>query len=127
MKNLRAIWKKYLSLISLKKGKFNTILFLGMGNENELESESIRRGISKAVKKVIELKLSELNILLFNNINFSQKRIVELIVESSILSKYTFDRYKTDKKEFEISKINLLQEGLDESNRCWSSNTVIFS
>ncbi|GAA0786373.1 leucyl aminopeptidase [Hathewaya limosa] len=99
----------------IKKGKFNTILFLGMGNENELESESIRRGISKAVKKAIELKLSELNILLFNNINLSYKRIVELIVESSILSKYTFDKYKTDKKVFEISKINLLQEGLDEN------------
>ena len=77
------------------------ILGIGLGEEQELDSNTIRENIAKAVKKCIELKAKTIAFDIDTNIAFS----VPVIIGTSLVN-YHFDKYK-NKKEHRISEIYL--------------------
>jgi leucyl aminopeptidase len=77
------------------------ILALGLGKEQELNNNTIRENVAKAVKKCIELKAKTIAFNFDTNYDFG----VPTVIGTSIAN-YNFDKYKT-KKAHRISEIYL--------------------
>jgi len=85
------------------------ILGIGMGNESELDNNTIRENIAKAIKKCAELKVNTVAIDMDTDFVYG----IPAIIGSSIAN-YHFDKYKT-KKEHKISELylaNITSDGL---------------
>jgi leucyl aminopeptidase len=77
------------------------ILALGLGKEQELNNNTIRENVAKAVKKCIELKAKTIAFDFNTNYAFG----VPTVIGTSIAT-YNFDKYKT-KKAHRISEVYL--------------------
>ncbi|HJY09424.1 MAG TPA: leucyl aminopeptidase [Nitrososphaeraceae archaeon] len=82
------------------------ILFAGLGNKNEFNTEKSRIISGKIIQYAKEFKIKELSILTFN---FS-KDTIESFVEGIILSSYSFEKFKTSKNNNTIDKVSILIE-----------------
>lgn len=85
------------------------ILFIGLGNKNEFNTEKSRIISGKIIQYSREFKIKELSIIPFN----SSKEIIESLIEGIILSSYSFEKFKTTKENNTISKVSIL---IEESN-----------
>ncbi len=63
------------------------ILFIGLGNKNEFNTEKSRIISGKIIQYAREFKIKELSIIPFN----SSKEIIESLIEGIILSSYSFE------------------------------------
>jgi leucyl aminopeptidase len=93
-------------LYTFSKLPARKILFAGLGNKNEFNTEKSRIISGKIIQYAKEFKIKELSILTFN---FS-KDIIESFVEGIILSSYSFEKFKTSKNNT-IDKVSILIEG----------------
>ena len=86
------------------------VIFLGLGKLEKLNPESFRAMAGKAVKKCIKKNLSEIWIAVpaDKKIKMNMQEILEAIMEGSMLGNHLFDRYKKDKKDKPLNKINFL-------------------
>ena len=82
------------------------ILFVGLGNKNEFNTEKSRIISGKIIQYSREYKIKELSIIPFD----SSKEIIESLIEGIILSSYSFEKYKTTKENNTISKVSILIE-----------------
>ncbi len=82
------------------------ILFIGLGNKNEFNTEKSRIISGKIIQYSREFKIKELSIIPFN----SSKEIIESLIEGIILSSYSFEKFKTAKENNTISKVSILIE-----------------
>ena len=84
------------------------ILFIGLGNKNEFNTEKSRIISGKIIQYSREFKIKELSIISFH----SSKEIFESLIEGIILSSYSFEKFKTSKKENNntVSKVSILIE-----------------
>ena len=82
------------------------ILFIGLGNKNEFNTEKSRIISGKIIQYAREFKIKELSIIPFN----SSKEIIESLIEGIILSSYSFEKFKTTKENNNISKVSILIE-----------------
>jgi leucyl aminopeptidase len=82
------------------------ILFAGLGNKNEFNTEKSRIVSGKIIQYAKEFLIKELSIITFN---FS-KDIFESFVEGIILSSYSFEKFKTSKNNNTIDKVSILIE-----------------
>ena len=82
------------------------ILFIGLGNKNEFNTEKSRIISGKIIQYLREFKIKELSIIPFN----SSKEIIESLIEGIILSSYSFEKFKTTKENNNISKVSVLIE-----------------
>lgn len=82
------------------------ILFIGLGNKNEFNTEKSRIISGKIIQYSREFKIKELSIIPFN----SSKEIIESLIEGIILSSYSFEKFKTVKENNTISKVSILIE-----------------
>ena len=82
------------------------ILFAGLGNKNEFNTEKSRIISGKIIQYAKEFKIKELSIITFN---FS-KDMIESFVEGILLSSYTFENFKTSKNNNTIDKVSILIE-----------------
>lgn len=75
------------------------IILVGLGKEEELTKEKIRRVFGKASKEIKRLKSKSV----YLRVNFSEaiglENTLKAMVEGLNLGAYTFDKYKSDKKE----------------------------
>ena len=94
-------------------------LLVGLGKEAELTQEVVRNAVAKAARKVQELKLNDANIKLIKSTVLTQMQMVEAITDAICLGLYTFDKYKSDKKEMTELKFSL-QDVMDAetAKRC---------
>jgi leucyl aminopeptidase len=98
------------------------ILFAGLGNKNEFNTEKSRIISGKIIQYAKEFKIKELSIITFN---FS-KDIIESFVEGIILSSYSFEKFKTSKNNNAIDKISILIESNSkESQKIINETSVI--
>jgi leucyl aminopeptidase len=81
------------------------ILFAGLGNKNEFNTEKSRIISGKIIQYAKEIKIKELSIIF----NFS-KDMIESFVEGILLSSYTFENFKTSKNNNTIDKVSILIE-----------------
>ena len=93
-------------LYTFSKLPARKILFAGLGNKNEFNTEKSRIISGKIIQYAKEFKIKELSIFTFN---FS-KDIIESFVEGIILSSYSFEKFKTSKNNT-IDKVSILIEG----------------
>lgn len=82
------------------------ILFIGLGNKNEFNTEKSRIISGKIIQYAKEFKIKELSIIPFN---FS-KEIIESLVEGIILSSYSFEKFKTSMNNNTIDNVSILIE-----------------
>lgn len=83
-------------------------MFLGLGKQEELNSETIRLSLGKALRKINEIKEEEITLNLFKSDKVCVKRMVKSIVEAALLTEYSFQKYLSKKKEFHLNKLNLI-------------------
>ena len=81
------------------------ILFAGLGNKNEFNTEKSRIISGKIIQYAKEIKIKELSIIF----NFS-KDMIESFVEGILLSSYSFENFKTSKNNNTIDKVSILIE-----------------
>lgn len=74
------------------------VLLLGLGKEDELTLEKIRRLSSLMTKTTKSLKLTSLTIQPIKFKDFSEFEIIQAVTESIILANYSYNK-KTDKKD----------------------------
>jgi leucyl aminopeptidase len=95
-------------LYTFSKLPARKILFAGLGNKNEFNTEKSRIISGKIIQYAKEFKIKELSMFTFN---FS-KDIIESFVEGIILSSYSFEKFKTSKNNTNtIDKVSILIEG----------------
>jgi len=97
------------------------IILIGLGKEEEMTVERVRRVAGKAVKQAQKLKATELDIDIsgFGN-GKDNPRTSMAIAEGAMLATYKFDKFKSDRKENPIKNVNIvggnrpkdLEEGL---------------
>lgn len=82
------------------------ILFIGLGNKNEFNTEKSRIISGRIIQYLREFKIKELSIIPYNSSN----EIIESLIEGIILSSYSFEKFKTTKENKNISKVSILIE-----------------
>lgn len=96
---------------------YQNLIFVGFGKKEALNSEKIRIALSKVLKKLRELKAEKIYIQFTESDGFCTGKIVKAMVEGLNFGDYSFDKYKTDKKEkseLEISIAGVPEEKLDK-------------
>lgn len=93
-------------LYTFSKLPARKLLFAGLGNKNEFNTEKSRIISGKIIQYAKEFKIKELSMFTFN---FS-KDIIESFVEGIILSSYSFEKFKTSKNNT-IDQVSILIEG----------------
>lgn len=105
--------------------KGNNVILLGLGEEDKLSLESLRKSFYKVGKKLMELKLesAEVNVPKFKDLCYKMTNMA--ITEGLLQSEYGFEKYLTEKKikptvkEFYLNiledKNDKVQEGIDEA------------
>jgi len=82
------------------------ILFAGLGNKNEFNTEKSRNISGKIIQYAKEFRITELSIIPFN---FSRE-IIESLVEGIILSSYSFEKFKTSKNNNTVDNVSIMIE-----------------
>jgi leucyl aminopeptidase len=80
------------------------ILFVGLGNKNEFNTEKSRLISGKIIQYAREFRIKEFSIIPFNSSNM----IIESLLEGIFLSSYSFEKFKSIKEKNTISKISLI-------------------
>lgn len=105
--------------------KGNNVILLGLGEEEKLTLESLRKAFYKVGKKLMELKLesAEVTVPKFENLCYKMTNMA--ITEGLLQSEYGFEKYLTEKKikptvkEFYLNvledKKDKVQEGIEEA------------
>lgn len=81
------------------EGNIEDIVLLGLGKEEDIDLEKIKVNLSKAYKKMKELKNDDIVVRMVETENLDVKEMAKAMTISLILSDYEFDKYKSDKKE----------------------------
>lgn len=105
--------------------EFKYLILVGLGKKDNYNSDKMRMAIAKGAKKAKELKIKNLGVKFIQEGSVCFGSTIKAIAEGLKLSTYSFNKYKSDKKEFDINvsitgvpedklpKVKLrLQEGL---------------
>jgi leucyl aminopeptidase len=90
--------------------KADRVIFMGLGKLEKLNAESLRAFAGKAVKKCINMKLTEVLIGCpsAKKIKMEMPLPLEAIIEGAYLGNHLFDKYKDEKKYSSLKKIFFL-------------------
>lgn len=87
------------------------IILAGLGKEEELTLDKIRVISARAIKKAIALKSKSAEIHPVGiTSEISIQESVRALVESSILQSYSFDKYKSDRRDPVLKELNILHK-----------------
>lgn len=81
------------------EGNIEDIVLLGLGKEEDINLEKIKVNLSKAYKKMKELKNDDIVVRMIDTENLDMKEMAKAMTISLILSDYEFNKYKSDKEE----------------------------
>lgn len=104
--------------VQMSENATQDIIFVGLGKEAELDCEIIRKSFAKTIKKIRELKSEKIFISLINSKTICYGEVVKAMVEGLRFGDYSFDKYKSDKKELKVLDIsfgNVLHNKLEET------------
>jgi leucyl aminopeptidase len=86
------------------KTRAKKILFVGLGNKNEFNTEKSRLISGKIIQYARECRIKEFSIIPFDSSNI----IIESLLEGIFLSSYSFEKFKSVKEKNTISKISIM-------------------
>lgn len=84
------------------KEEIQNVIFLGLGENEDLNKERVRRVFGKVQKYIESLKSKNVFIEFVRAENISEDDNVKAIIEGLSLSDYKFNKYKSDKEKNEI-------------------------
>jgi leucyl aminopeptidase len=95
------------------QGKEQRLLLLGLGSEDQLTLETIRRSAAEAVKYAMSKRAKTLNFLVPQHAEYSADQIAYAIAESALMTNYRFDYMsaKQDKQPALLEKVCLIVDG----------------
>ncbi|MDL1984730.1 MAG: leucyl aminopeptidase [Deltaproteobacteria bacterium] len=90
--------------------KADRVIFMGLGKLEKLNAESLRAFAGKAVKKCINMKLTEVLIGCpsAKKIKMEMPLPLEAVIEGAYLGNHLFDKYKGEKKHSSLKRISFL-------------------
>ena len=94
----------FIQLHTFGKIPAKKILFVGLGNKNEFNTEKSRLISAKIIQYAREFRIKELSIIPFDSSNI----IIESLLEGVFLSSYSFEKFKSIKEKNTISKISIM-------------------
>lgn len=99
-----------LTLYSPLKVKASRVIFLGIGKYEKIDPETLRLFSGKAVKKGIKMGLSEILIVVPSERKTKKQMpmLLEALMEGAFLGNHLFDKYKKEKKQKPLKKIDVL-------------------
>ncbi|MGL4991980.1 MAG: leucyl aminopeptidase [Sarcina sp.] len=92
---------------TLEDGSVQDVIVLGLGKADELTVEGIRRAFSKAVRELKKLKAQSVKVCTGNIEIKEVNDFVKGLAEGMILGAYSFDKFKSSKKEEKELTINI--------------------
>jgi leucyl aminopeptidase len=114
-----------LATINVTVNKVQDIIFIGLGNKDELTTEIIRSSFGKAIKKAIELKAKKILLHMISSEKLSIEDTIKSMIEGIGLGEYKFNRYKTKVSENleievsicndEVANLNSINEYIDKA------------
>jgi len=101
-----------LTLYNLPSLKSPRVIFLGLGKKNKIDAESLRAVCGKAVRKCIKNRLRRIMIAAPSSgiLGMEIKDIIEPMLEGAYLGNHIFNKYKEEKKNKPLEKINFFVE-----------------
>lgn len=78
--------------------KGENILLLGLGEEEKLDFDSLRKAFHKAGKELMKSKVKSVGVKVPNFKDLCYKKTISSITEGLIQSEYAFEKYLTEKK-----------------------------
>lgn len=100
---------------TIDNGVIQDVVVLGLGKENELSKEQLRRAFGKVQKSLDTLKSENVFIKTIKVEGISVEDILSAIMEGMALSAYKFNKYKSDSKEESAVNVSLGGDTLDET------------
>ena len=98
---------------TLGDNKIQDIVLVGLGEENKVTKEDIRKAMGKAYKKALDLKCKKVFVRIIESNQIDEYAVVRSMSEGLGLASYSFNKYKKDNKETE-NEISLGACDLDE-------------
>lgn len=90
------------------------IIVVGLGKEEELSLEKVRRGLGKGLKEAEKARISNLTIAPFKTKKLPLQDLVRAMAETALLSSYRFDRYLAEKKQPSLKNVQIGYEQSDQ-------------
>ncbi|MGL4847918.1 MAG: leucyl aminopeptidase [Clostridium sp.] len=81
------------------EGSIQDVVLLGLGKEEKVTLEDIKVSMSKAYKKIQELKINDLVVKMIKSEKFKVTELAQAMTVALVLTDYKFDKYKSDRKE----------------------------
>lgn len=97
-----------------KNETLQTVILVGLGKEEELTLEDFRKVAGNAIKKCVELKLNKVFLRIPDIKVLELTEISKAMTYGAILGSYTFDKYKTSKKERKELEVSIGAHGVSE-------------
>ncbi len=91
-------------------------VLLGMGKEDALNAEKIRKAFADAIRQAIKLKSKQIYILPGFDVPLTDALLGQIIAESAILTSYKFEKYFSESKYEAPEAVHLLQENKNNRN-----------
>lgn len=94
--------------------KAERVIFFGIGKYENIDLEVLRAFAGKAVKKSLKKGLSNISIVvpladrIIDKINFKKPDVVSAVMEGALLGNHLFDKYKKEKENKPVEKIDFL-------------------
>lgn len=74
-------------------------IYVGLGKEEEITSERIRKAIAKAIREVKKLNVEKATVRFIDLDNISTEEVVKAITEGVVFADYEFNKYKEVKED----------------------------
>ena len=92
-----------------------TIILVGLGKEEQFTVDVVRKATAKAIKKAKELKVNSVFLRLPKTETIEVEELIKNAEIAAFLSEYTFNKYKTDKKEEKELEVSIGRCGIKEA------------
>jgi len=99
-----------ITLYNISGTKIGRAIFFGMGKVDKIDAEALRSFAGKGVKKCINNEVAEVFIAApgASIINLDEPILLESIMEGACLGNHVFDKYKKEKKQKPLKKVNFV-------------------
>ena len=102
--------KDELALYSPARVKCERVLFLGLGKAEDIQAETLRACMGRAIKTCIGRKLMQVAVAepAVKRLKLDEKEALEALLEGGCLANHMFSKYKSEEKQKSLKKIVFL-------------------